>query len=216
MGARQPCCCSAAAGRVLEPAERVQAERAGRTAGVQHSASEGELIGCLTRLLGVRVTACDVRGAAMHASWDSLCPALGCRTACSISLPALCVHAAPLAPPTMQLSASRVVYVPDLYGPTDSAGSWIGPELDQAEDEELLMSDGSGFISSDLAALVPAIAAGQISPVQRGQGVMWPHTPLQVRVRRRRAAVWLLCMQQPAAAAASERQQPCACTGACA
>jgi hypothetical protein len=43
------------------------------------------------------------------------------------------------------------------------------------------MSDGSGFISDDLARLVPAVSSGELVAAERGQGVLWPHTPLQVR-----------------------------------
>jgi hypothetical protein len=42
------------------------------------------------------------------------------------------------------------------------------------------MSDGSGFISDDLAALVPAVSAGELVAAERGQGLLWPQTPLQV------------------------------------
>jgi hypothetical protein len=42
------------------------------------------------------------------------------------------------------------------------------------------MSDGSGFISADLARLVPAVSSGELVAAERGQGLLWPHTPLQV------------------------------------
>jgi hypothetical protein len=95
----------------------------------------------------------------------------------------------------MQLQASRIFYIPDIEGPTDAAGNRLPPQPQTpgslSPDQQGLraaaagfsevMSDGSGFISDDLARLVPAVSAGELVAAERGQGVLWPHTPLQVR-----------------------------------
>lgn len=84
-----------------------------------------------------------------------------------------------------------ILYIPDVCGPTDAQGrqqqlqalpgqlSGGGPAAATASSAAVL-TDGSGFISADLAGLVPAVAAGELLAAHAGQGVKWPHTPLQV------------------------------------
>lgn len=43
------------------------------------------------------------------------------------------------------------------------------------------MTDGSGFMSQDLAELIPAVSSGELLAGLFGHGVMWPSTPAQVR-----------------------------------
>jgi hypothetical protein len=64
--------------------------------------------------------------------------------------------------------------------------------------DELLMTDGSGFTSQDLAELVPAVSAGELLAAMWGQGLLWPNTPLQVRGRQAGSAgLWLIAAQLP-------------------
>lgn len=98
----------------------------------------------------------------------------------------------------VQLPAARIFYIPDIEGPTDAAGNKLPPQPQTpgatpphqqgfvpppaAAGFSEVMSDGSGFISDDVARLVPAVSSGELVAAETGQGVLWPHTPLQVRV----------------------------------
>lgn len=86
----------------------------------------------------------------------------------------------------LQVAARQMLYIPDIQGPTDAQGNHILPPHNTAAGSsssssvEMLMSDGSGFISADVASLVPGISAGEIISGDRGGGVTWPTTPMQV------------------------------------
>jgi hypothetical protein len=100
--------------------------------------------------------------------------------------------------------ARHIIYIPDVVGPTDPQGRPLQPaassssgsngaaatdptgsssSIPSAADaaDELVMTDGSGFISQDLAELIPAVSAGELMAAMWGQGLLWPNTPLQVR-----------------------------------
>lgn len=98
------------------------------------------------------------------------------------------------------MAARNIIYIPDVVGPTDPQGRPLQPatsssigsngpaatnsssSIASAADaaDELVMTDGSGFISQDLAELVPAVSAGELMAAMWGQGLLWPSTPLQV------------------------------------
>lgn len=116
----------------------------------------------------------------------------------------------PTLPLHVQVIARNIVYIPDIVGPTDPLGRPLQPpsssssgsnlasnlasslgsnggssgcsSLASSADapDELVMTDGSGFISQDLAELVPAVSAGELTAAMFGQGLFWPNTPLQV------------------------------------
>jgi hypothetical protein len=102
--------------------------------------------------------------------------------------------------PLIQVAASNIMYIPDIVGPTDPVGRPLlsassssnssnsttgssSSSLVSSADapDELVMTDGSGFISQELAELVPAVSAGELTAAMWGQGLLWPNTPLQVR-----------------------------------
>lgn len=105
----------------------------------------------------------------------------------------------------MQVDGRWIIYIPDVEGPTgpqgqpqQPAGSSSGsntastgstpssscclPAMASDAADELVMTDGSGFISQDLAELIPAVSSGELIAAAWGQGVLWPSTPLQVCV----------------------------------
>jgi hypothetical protein len=78
----------------------------------------------------------------------------------------------------LQVSAARIFYIPDVEGPTDCHGNRL-PGSSVNDGQEVVLTDGAGYISNDLAQRVPAVAAGEI--LAGTAGVTWPRTPLQVR-----------------------------------
>lgn len=129
--------------------------------------------------------------------------------------------------------AQNIIYIPDIVGPTDTIGrplqqqptssssgsnlsSGAGRSLGSSSSgcsslassadaaDELVMTDGSGFISQDLAELVPAVSAGELTAAMFGQGLFWPNTPLQVRAAAGWGWVWMvassMCLAVPGSA----------------
>eukprot|EP00775_Hariotina_reticulata_P005922 gene5922-6162_t len=76
----------------------------------------------------------------------------------------------------LKVCAAGIFYIPDVEGPTDRQGNKL-PGSVIIDSEELLLTDGAGYISDDLAQRVPAVSAGEI--LAGAAGVCWPRTPMQ-------------------------------------